>query len=422
MIRHAAAPSSRPRSRAASPSPPLGRPCRRRRRLRRRPSATRTSTSDQPPARGRPRRRAGRPHPAGPRRPRGERRLRLLRRPRGADHLAHPEPAADPRHRRRQRPAMAVRRQRARRGGRARPGRGRGARVPAGAPGPDPAWTWPSSAPARRPSSRTRPSSRSMPPRVMGGIPVRDSVLNAVLNHGNLVLARAAIAGRDGPRPRRAPRSTPPRRQFRSRSTPPRSRRGRGRRRARSTSPGRRRGLRVPPGLGRARQPCVGDMGSWEGLVDAASGELLAFEDRNHYARRVVGRRLPDQQRPAAPGRRRADGLADALRRPLAAAAASPTPTARVACTVAGERTTRARRPVRAHVGRLRPDQRELDPATSTSAAERRHRLRGPGRPLRRRHASSRPDRVLRAEPHRRSRPAATCRPTPGCRPSCRPT
>ena len=28
-----------------------------------------------------------------------------------------------------------------------------------------------------------------------------------------------------------------------------------------------------------------GDLGTWEGLVDAASGELLAFEDRNHYAK-----------------------------------------------------------------------------------------------------------------------------------------
>ncbi len=32
----------------------------------------------------------------------------------------------------------------------------------------------------------------------------------------------------------------------------------------------------------------VGDHGSWEGLVDAASGELIAFEDRNHYAQRTV--------------------------------------------------------------------------------------------------------------------------------------
>ena len=44
----------------------------------------------------------------------------------------------------------------------------------------------------------------------------------------------------------------------------------------------------------------VGDMGSWEGLVDAASGELLAFEDRNHYSRRVIGGVYPisNDQRP----------------------------------------------------------------------------------------------------------------------------
>jgi hypothetical protein len=34
----------------------------------------------------------------------------------------------------------------------------------------------------------------------------------------------------------------------------------------------------------------AGDMGSWEGLVDALTGELLAFQDKNQYAvRRVIG-------------------------------------------------------------------------------------------------------------------------------------
>jgi hypothetical protein len=44
-----------------------------------------------------------------------------------------------------------------------------------------------------------------------------------------------------------------------------------------------------------------GDMGTWEGLVDAISGDLLAFEDKNHYAsRRMVGGVYPvsNDQRP----------------------------------------------------------------------------------------------------------------------------
>ena len=49
------------------------------------------------------------------------------------------------------------------------------------------------------------------------------------------------------------------------------------------------------------RASVVGDLGTWEGLVDAASGELIAFEDQNQYAsRRMVGGVYPlsNDQRP----------------------------------------------------------------------------------------------------------------------------
>ena len=35
------------------------------------------------------------------------------------------------------------------------------------------------------------------------------------------------------------------------------------------------------------RGTVAGDLGSWEALVDAGSGELLAFEDRNQYIKRM---------------------------------------------------------------------------------------------------------------------------------------
>jgi hypothetical protein len=43
-----------------------------------------------------------------------------------------------------------------------------------------------------------------------------------------------------------------------------------------------------------------GDLGNWEGLVDAASGELLAFDDTNQYARHAIGGVYPvgNDQRP----------------------------------------------------------------------------------------------------------------------------
>ena len=60
-------------------------------------------------------------------------------------------------------------------------------------------------------------------------------------------------------------------------------------------------GYELPAGLGRPRAHRQDDLGTWEGLVDAATGELLAFEDTNQYAaRRVVGGVYPfsNDQRP----------------------------------------------------------------------------------------------------------------------------
>ena len=45
----------------------------------------------------------------------------------------------------------------------------------------------------------------------------------------------------------------------------------------------------------------AGDIGSWEALVDAHTGELIAFQDKNAYAvRRVLGGVYPlsNDQRP----------------------------------------------------------------------------------------------------------------------------
>ena len=79
------------------------------------------------------------------------------------------------------------------------------------------------------------------------------------------------------------------------------------------------------------RATVQGDIGTWEGLVDAVSGELIAFEDKNQYAaRKVDRRRLPGQQRPASAGRHRAGRLAHALpqRHHARRARSPPTPPA----------------------------------------------------------------------------------------------
>ncbi len=146
--------------------------------------------------------------------------------------------------------------------------------------------------------------------RVVDGVPVRDARLTAVVNHGNLVLfgadrwgdvrlattpsisaadAAASVSDFLGGRatePRRAPylEIVP----LAAGETLDDVQVGRGYdyRLAWVLS------LRVP-----------GDRGTWEGLVDAHSGELLAFQDRNQYAtqRRVQGGVYPISNDGVAP-------------------------------------------------------------------------------------------------------------------------
>jgi trimeric autotransporter adhesin len=146
-------------------------------------------------------------------------------------------------------------------------------------------------------------------PRVVGGIPVRDSSLSAVLNHGNLILfglqnwgtvdasitpalsadaASAvveahlkpfAVAGYDDAHLEWIPLA-----------------RGQD---MTTVAPGRGYDYRL---VWTVYPRMLGDMGTWEGLVDAITGELIAFQDRNSYAaRRITGGVYPfsnDQQPP----------------------------------------------------------------------------------------------------------------------------
>ena len=137
-------------------------------------------------------------------------------------------------------------------------------------------------------------------PRVLGGIPVRDSGLTAVLNHGNLVLlgldrwGDGAVAG-GGTRVAEAVA-----RLVVARHLAPYE--------VESMHAGRLEYIPMAKGAGyenrlawTVRVNVAGDAGTWEALVDASSGELLAFEDRNEYARKVVGGVYPvsnDQRAP----------------------------------------------------------------------------------------------------------------------------
>ena len=136
-------------------------------------------------------------------------------------------------------------------------------------------------------------------PRVVDGIPVRDNSLGAAVNSGNLVLlgvqkwgdvdvsrapAIEASAAEAAVRSHAAPLSVQELLKAPHLELVP---------------------LSGPAGI-RYRLAWVvtcrieDDPGTWEGLVDAANGELIAFEDKNQYAaRKVDRRRVPRQQRPA---------------------------------------------------------------------------------------------------------------------------
>jgi hypothetical protein len=146
-------------------------------------------------------------------------------------------------------------------------------------------------------------------PRVVGGITVRDSGLTAVISHGNLVLLGLQAWGDvDAARPvvtAEAAREVVARHVqpfvvggYRGGARLERIPLARGQDAA-ATQEGRGYDFRLAWVVGAAVE---GDPGSWEGLVDAATGELLAFQDTNAYAvRRVIGGVYPasaDQQPP----------------------------------------------------------------------------------------------------------------------------
>jgi hypothetical protein len=147
-------------------------------------------------------------------------------------------------------------------------------------------------------------------PRVVGGIPVRQSGLSAVISHGNLILLGlqnwGAVSGATG-----ALVTVESAQAVVAKHLHPL---------AAAAYLGDARLERVPLARGQdiatvaagdgydyrlawvLRPLLKGDAGSWEALVDARTGELLAFEDTNAYAvRRVVGGVYPvssDQQPP----------------------------------------------------------------------------------------------------------------------------
>jgi hypothetical protein len=138
-------------------------------------------------------------------------------------------------------------------------------------------------------------------PRVLGGIPVRDSGLTAVLNHGNLVLLGLQNWGDARDVTREAAIRLEEARLAVSSHVQPFFINGYGK------------GARleyIPMVRGNGYEyrlawvipvTIAGDIGGWEGLVDAVSGELIAFEDRSQYAaRKAVGGVYPvsNDQRP----------------------------------------------------------------------------------------------------------------------------
>ena len=146
-------------------------------------------------------------------------------------------------------------------------------------------------------------------PRVVGGVPVRDSGLSAVINHGNLILlglqnwggvdantspvlsadaARAVIEAHVKPFPISGYND------FGHLERVPLARG----QEIGGMTPGRGYDYRLVWAI----YPKVAeDLGTWEGLVDALSGELIAFQDINNYvARRIFGGVYPvsNDQRP----------------------------------------------------------------------------------------------------------------------------
>ena len=133
--------------------------------------------------------------------------------------------------------------------------------------------------------------------RVLDRIPVRESSVTAVIRHGNLVLLGLESWGDAAPA--RAALSPADARAVVAAHAHPHVLEGEARARleyvpaVRGDGYGYRLAWAVPVTV-------RDDAGSWEGLVDAASGELLAFEDQNQYARYARGgvHPLSSDQRP----------------------------------------------------------------------------------------------------------------------------
>jgi hypothetical protein len=125
--------------------------------------------------------------------------------------------------------------------------------------------------------------------RAVGGVPVRDSNLNAVINHGNLVLlgftnwgpvqaSRWPSLSADEARGIAAQHSQPF--EFQPAKGKPHLELIL----ARDGTAADAGDLHLLAWV--LRGTVLGDLGIWEALVDATNGELLAFEDQNQYARR----------------------------------------------------------------------------------------------------------------------------------------
>ncbi len=147
--------------------------------------------------------------------------------------------------------------------------------------------------------------------RTFGGLPVRGAGFTAVINHGNLVLMGAELWGDVAVDPKPAiseksalarvegfvaPMTVESLRENPTLVILP----------ALSAS-----GQAYSHRLAWAIRPSIpGDLGQWEGLVDAHSGELLAFQDLNHYgtARVVIGNVYPVAYDSIAPDGSMVDG------------------------------------------------------------------------------------------------------------------
>lgn len=126
--------------------------------------------------------------------------------------------------------------------------------------------------------------------REIGGVPVRDSFVKATVSHGNLILfgfvkwgaaPSSAIAGMDSEQARASVASH-------LGGLAARARWGKSELVFVPTSRGAWSSFAAGAGydlrlVWALRSKIEGDHGDWEALVDASSGEVLAFQDRNHY-------------------------------------------------------------------------------------------------------------------------------------------